>query len=500
MPLPSKHHAVARSSAPCDGQHRSIGWRLAALAVLAMLGTTACHGGNSRASTASTAAVLQRIDAEARAHALPGYAVVLFDRSGVVAEHHGGAANLAAGTAVDAGTLFPLASLTKTWSAVVVLQLVEEGALRLDQPVIELLPDVRLPHAVQVRHLLSHTSQGTPGRHFHYDGRRYGLLGRIIEVTSGESFAQALERRIIAPLQLRDTFLLGATATATPRLASIATPYRDPGGLDGPTPCDPEYGYSASAGLVSTARDVAAFEQALLAGELLAPAQLALIVTPFLPDGPSGLGSFVQTVDGRRLVWAYGQYDCHAALTLFDPERRSGVVFLANTSTPADAARLLYGDVTASPIALAWLGVPEDAMLHERAALVRDAFFAQAQPARLDAAIAAADRFLERHPEQRWTPDLVVAHALATLGSTAMRTRQQRPVRFDAAIEAKTMAVLAADGGNPYAHYYLASTYATQGRHAQARAHFQAIVSAPNAARNWYTREAEAALSAGAAD
>ena len=423
---------------------------------------------------------------------MPGYSLLLFDPSGIVGERQVGAANLASGEPITVATLFPVASLIKTWSAVVVLQLVAEGALRLDQPVVELLPEVRLPSTVQVRHLLSHSSHGSPGHSFHYDGRRFGLLGTLIEVASGEPFDQALQRRVIDRLGLRDTFLLGTSAESTPRHADIATPYQYEGSN---TQCDLEYGHSASAGLVTTARDVARFELALLRGELLAPAQRSLLLQPYLPDGPTGLGSFVQPVDGRHIAWAYGQYDCFAALTVFDPVRGSGMVFLTNNNTPSDSARLLYGDVLTSPIALAWLGTPKGGVLDARAKLLRDAFFGRLHPERLESVIEDAGRFLDRFPSERHTPDLAGIHALISLKDMAWRMQQRQLTRFDAAVQAKAAAVLASDGSNPYAHYYLATLYALQGEHAQARVHYQAIVSAPNSARSWYTLEAEAALS-----
>ncbi len=463
-----------------------------ALAFAASLTMTGCHHAartdDTRDDIAST---LARIERAAQAYVLPGHAVVVFDRSGVLGERYEGAADLESGRPVTAATLFPVASLTKTWSAVVVLQLVAEGRLRLDQPVFELLPTSRLPVTVQVQHLLSHTSHGTPGRAFHYDGRRYGALGRIVESVTGTPFAEVLRERIIVPLGLRDTFVLGDSAADTPRLDELALPYRDEGTR---TRCDIEYGHSASAGLVTTARDVATFNRALWRGDLLAPAQRARIVMPYLQDGPTGLGSFVQRVDGRQLVWAYGQYDCYAALTLMDTTTGDGMVFLANDSTPSDSARLLYGDVRASPLALAWLGVAEDSPWQARSAILREAFFSAAHPQRLDPAIDAATRVLDRHPDQRATPDLVMVHALVALRDAAWRHQQRRVTAFDAAIEAKASAVLARDPGNVYAHYYLASLHASRGEHVAARVHYETIVVAPNMPRGWYTVEAEAAL------
>lgn len=435
--------------------------------------------------------ILDRIDLAAQSFEAPGHAIVMFDRSGVIGERYAGFADREKRTPVTAETLFPVASLTRLWSAVVLLQLVDEGKIDLDQAVVEHLPDVRLPASVQIRHLLSHSSQGTPGQRFHYDGRRYSVLSRVIEVAGGESFEQALQRRIITPLALRNTFLLGDDAAHTPRLAEFAMPYRHPAD---PTTCDIEFGHSASAGLVSTARDIATFDAALLRGELLPPPLLALVTRPFARAMPTGLGSFVQTVGGEKIVWGYGQYDCYGALNLMRAATGEGMVFLANNNASSDAPRLTHGDVTTSPIALAWLDRDGDDFVATRARLLRDVYVLPQRPRTLDALVELAAGMLVRAPSELSTPDLAMIHALGILAEGVSQTGQRRVPIIDEAIQRKADAVLAFDPQNPYAHYALASLHAALGDRDAARRHYRAIVDAPNASRNWYTVEAEAAL------
>lgn len=455
-------------------------------AVMVALALAGCAG-HAGKPDASSQRVLDRIERAARAYEAPGHAVVLFDRDGIVDERYGGFANVANATPVTADTLFPVASLTKLWSAVVLLQLVDEGRLKLEQPVVDLVPGIRLPATVQVRHLLSHTSQGTPGAAFHYDGRRYSVLARVIEAASGERFDAAIRRRIIAPLGLEDTFLLGDDAAHTPRVDEIATPYRYEGAN---TDCEIEYGHSASAGLVSTARDLAAFDIALLRGDLLPPQRLAHLMQPFLPAGPTGLGDFVQDVDGSTLAWGYGQYDCYAALNIMRTADGTGMVFLANNNVPSDAARLLHGDVTTSAVALAWLQAAPDGFAAARAELLREVYLLPSRPTQRDAVIEHAEALLARMPPAQDVPDLAIVHALLVLVEVSP---QRQPV-FEQVIEHNAQAMLAADAANPYAHYALATLFAKRGERAQAQQHYRAIVDAPNASRNWYTVEAEAAL------
>src|SRR6185295_8567674 len=77
-------------------------------------------------------------------------------------------------------TLFHLASITKTFAATLIMQLVEQGKLDLDEPMSHYSTDFK-DDSVKIKHLLSHTSSGTPGERFRYDGNRYDYLTAVIE-------------------------------------------------------------------------------------------------------------------------------------------------------------------------------------------------------------------------------------------------------------------------------------------------------------------------------
>jgi D-alanyl-D-alanine carboxypeptidase len=221
------------------------------------------------------------------------------------------AAAAGSGPPRDREQRFRVGSVTKTFTATVVLRLVEEGKLRLDETLDRYLPGV-VPGAsrITVRELLNHTSGlanytdyplwlnraersksirpldvlrfagrkprvfTPPGSRWSYSNTNYVALGLIVEKATGLSFRQELERLIIRPLGLRDTEL-----ATTRRLPDV----RDPG-------TNPYLPWAAG-GIVSNARELAWFYSALLSGRLLSTASLAQMEqTVAVPLGPERYG------------------------------------------------------------------------------------------------------------------------------------------------------------------------------------------------------------------
>lgn len=222
-----------------------------------------------------------------------------------------------------AGTLrardrFRVGSVTKTFVATAVLQLVAERRLSLDAPV----PEAR---GIALRRLLDHTSgiynhaedprtfEGwplkrwrprqlvalsrehppyfAPGAGFHYSNTNYVILGLVVERVTGRPLAAELQRRIIRPLGLRDT-----SYDEGPRVRGVAPAHVDTRDV---TVQDTSWA-GASGSLVSTARDLERFYRALLGGRLLGPRLLAAMKSPDPVAGPYGLGLFsVQASCGR---------------------------------------------------------------------------------------------------------------------------------------------------------------------------------------------------------
>src|SRR5688572_27367073 len=86
-------------------------------------------------------------------------------------------------------TLYHLASITKTFGATLIMQLVEQGKLSLDEPISRYSPDFK-DDSVNIKHLITHTAKGTPGERFQYDGNNFDHLDRVIEKKTGKQFTQ----------------------------------------------------------------------------------------------------------------------------------------------------------------------------------------------------------------------------------------------------------------------------------------------------------------------
>lgn len=186
-------------------------------------------------------AELDKLTAAGGLERVPGIALGVLE-NGVVEVWTSGVASPAHGSPVDADTLFRIASITKLWTATLVLQLGDEGRVELDRPLIEQLPEFRLANAeataaITPRHLLAHTS-GIPGD-FGFDAGRgddavqryvaalaelppafapgllhsysnagYAVLGRLVEHITGDTWDAALRERLIEPLGLKNTVTL----------------------------------------------------------------------------------------------------------------------------------------------------------------------------------------------------------------------------------------------------------------------------------------------------
>ena len=101
-------------------------------------------------------------------------------------------------------TLYYVASLTKTLATTVLMQLVEQGKLDLDEPMSKYSNEFK-DDKVKVKHVLSHTSEATPGDRFSYDGARFALLTSIVQRKMGKSFRDVITERLLDPLNMSDS-------------------------------------------------------------------------------------------------------------------------------------------------------------------------------------------------------------------------------------------------------------------------------------------------------
>ncbi|MEJ2239341.1 MAG: serine hydrolase [Gemmatimonadales bacterium] len=286
---------------------------------------------------------------------IPGLAAAIAQDGDIIWSRGFGMADVERGIPATDTTAFYLASVTKSIGAIVLMQLVEEGLVDLDDPISEYGVNLEADGVIGVKHVFNHTSEGTPGTVFRYNGSRYSKLGDVILRASGRSFAQLLAERILRPLGLRHTapdvqilpdfYVAGLDRQEF--LANVAMPYELRSGLV--VPSGRLRHFSPAAGLVSSARDVAAISIALGADQFLDPTTKETMLSPSIEINGSertyGLGWYVQTYNGVKLEWHYGLAIGHSSLLVRAPQQGLTFVALANTSRLTGAYDMAAADI-----------------------------------------------------------------------------------------------------------------------------------------------------------
>lgn len=287
---------------------------------------------------------------------IPGMAAIVTQKGKIIYENYFGYTDLESKRPVDSKTVFPINSITKTYAAVLFMQLVEAGDLDLNEPINQYLQHSHLSDDIKIKHILSHTSEAIPGSFYNYTGYRYHLLAEVLEQVSRKPYDVLMNEKILHPLGLSDTFLPFSHAILDSLTKNrIAKPYA----YSGKTEAGRYEAYkSAATGLVSNARDLVKFDNALNSGKLISEQSKREMFTPFLTtngSSPYGYGIFSQVFLGKRLIWGYGQGEYSSSLLLKVPEDELTLILQANNYLMSDPARLLNGDVTYSLFALSFL-------------------------------------------------------------------------------------------------------------------------------------------------
>ncbi|XVS60682.1 serine hydrolase domain-containing protein [Actinosynnema sp. CA-299493] len=269
-----------------------------------------------------------------------------------------------------------IGSTTKTFTAVVVLELVAEGRVGLDRPAADYLPGFGLDERITVRMLLRHTSglfnfsgevydDGTivpgiaipygttggewldnrfrtyhphelvesalakparfePGAGWSYSNTNYVLARLLVENVTGRSIAEETHRLIVGPLGLSGTVLPGASPELPEPHAHAYYRYEDAGESKtvDVTRQNPSW-ISAGGDMISTTRDLRKFLSALLGGDLLPAPLLAEMCEPHptgIPDMDYGLGVFVLDTAHGTVISHNGAAAGHAALMYGTPD------------------------------------------------------------------------------------------------------------------------------------------------------------------------------------
>ncbi|WP_433722331.1 serine hydrolase domain-containing protein [Nocardia sp. CA-129566] len=316
-----------------------------------------------------------------KADGVPGIAVVTSDDGRPARQTAAGLADIPANRPMHPDYQFRIASITKTFVATVVLQLVTEHQLTLDQPIAGLLPEP-VPNAEQitVRELLNHTSglfdysddpgfnpgatytpaqliamgvehspYFAPGTGFRYSSTNYIVLGEIVHQVTGHAIQDEVQSRLIDPLHLSSTTFPTET-TAAPRQArgyvfDAPLPPRSGPAIDATTRTSASAA-GAAAAMVSTGDDVDRFLGALLGGELFSKDLIAEMERPTpgadafyagagIPGISYGLGLMIAATPCGTAYGSLGDIDGYTSSVMQVGHRRVALFMNTNSLQPS---------------------------------------------------------------------------------------------------------------------------------------------------------------------
>ena len=354
-----------------------------ALVAISAYIATACVASISPGVTQAAASEPPPSRSELRKHAerivaggAPGAQITTHDKRGV---RHvvAGVGNLRTGKPPRAGRPFRIGSVTKTFTATVVLSLVADGRIRLNAPVERYLPGL-LPYKepITVRQLLEHRSglfdykeviwpnprkvtqarfrnfepidlvriatrrplQSAPGKTFGYSNTDYVVLGMLVEEVTGHDYEHQLWRQVLRPARLRDTYVPGHD----PRLRRPSMRGYEDVTRTRLTDLS-RFNMSAawaSGDLVSTADDVYRFYEALLDGRLLPQNLLRQMkqTKPAFPGFQYGLG-LAHTKVCNQQIWGHqGGMPGYQTLAFTNGSSERQITVLANRSLTLDSS------------------------------------------------------------------------------------------------------------------------------------------------------------------
>jgi CubicO group peptidase (beta-lactamase class C family) len=255
-------------------------------------------------------------------------------------------------------TRFRIGSQTKTFTAVMILQLVQENKLKMDAPLSQFFPEIQNAEQLTIAHLLRHRSGiynftndpeylsyhtnpiaqkeilkkiaayqpvFEPGSKAEYSNSNYVLLGYILEAITGKDYAKNLKERITEPLGLENTYY---GSKINPK-ASEAYSYKwEGGGFVPETETNMQIPHAAGA-VVSTVEDITLFLEALFNGGLLAEEQFAEMIRL---EEDFGCGLFEMPFYSHEGMGHTGAIDGFSSMMAYFPEQQLAVSLLSNGS------------------------------------------------------------------------------------------------------------------------------------------------------------------------
>ena len=324
------------------------------------------------APAAIEAAAQQGVDAALKAGA-PAVQVSVSHRGRVLYAGAFGMSDRESATAATPRSVLQTGSITKQFTAAMILRLAERGVLTLDDRIEKYVPEFNTRGAtITLRHLLTHTSGVSagpsdqyspltreqfmaivnaqpfafaPGSKFSYSNSGYRLLGYAIESITGQSYAEVIHNEFALPLGLIDTGVCGTFNVPVPDGYGL---------LQGTVKRIPAVHMSvpfAAGAICSTTSDLVRWSHLLATGRVILPASYEAMITPAQLTNNNialyGLGQFLQKQLGLPTVWHTGAINgFQSSLVNFPDEEIAVAVMINALPAPAGAdAHLIALDV-----------------------------------------------------------------------------------------------------------------------------------------------------------
>lgn len=332
----------------------------------------------------------------------PGGVVLISQNSTIIYRKAFGLANAELEVPMSEHIVFNIGSITKQFTAVAILQLMEQGKLSLQDQITKYLPDYSAGAEITIENLLTHTGgipgpapelmarlqarrdlvslqeiiatfkdrplDFAPGTKWNYSNDGYMLLGAIIEKVSGSSYPQYLEKNLFKPAGMTQTYFGDDYVLIKKRAASYVYSRSESRFLNARNE-KIELAYSAGA-IQSTAEDLFRWNEALKSHKLLKKRSLEKAQTEHrLPNGRGtnyGYGWFIGNIQGSPIVEHGGNMGGFMSHSIYLPREDVFVVVLYNFRTPSHLPEFLAGDLAAlaihKPFAIREIAVDENTL------------------------------------------------------------------------------------------------------------------------------------------
>jgi CubicO group peptidase (beta-lactamase class C family) len=332
-------------------------------------------------------------DSTLKAEGIVGSGMMIVQGDSIPGRAFYGLADIESGRAVDSNSIFHWASITKTFTAIAIMQLRDRGLLSLDDPIVKYVPELRevsdtfgTIEDVTIRHLLSHSAgfrnptwpwggdkpwhpfEPTrwaqvvammpyteilfkPGSRFSYSNPGYIFLGRVIESLSGDDYEVYMEKNVLRPLGMSHSYF-DRTPYHLRRYRSNNYTVRN--GTPTPNGLDFDTGITVSnGGLNAPLADMARYLRFLVgapglsedARNVLKRSSLEEMWRPLVgsasqdsPTGSIGMGYFIIESGGLRVIGHTGSQAAFRSFFYLHPETRSAIIAVFNTEAGGNAS------------------------------------------------------------------------------------------------------------------------------------------------------------------